>query len=211
MKNNLIEIDAEFTTHYQELIDIQSKIWNNLKTYNFDLQTDEITRAIIQRMDAFWRFNIFNTKFILQRNINTTAADFFTEICMFFIKAYFENKYGLEVKSEKSITSGKKAIRPDITIWNQTELVAVIELKVNNGWKGKMITSHLIHREEQIHSLFPNAYFGAIAFWNFFDTQEPTWNEKYIGIKEYNKEQEHPRTNSRVESLFLSIEKHLNL
>src|SRR5690606_32292466 len=98
---------------------------------------------------------------------------------------YFENKHGLQVYSEKSIVPGKKAIRPDISIWHGETLIAAIELKVNNGWKRETIFDHLIQREKQIKSLHSNCGFFAIAFWNFFPDDCVEWNQQYVGLKTF--------------------------
>lgn len=207
MKNNLLAIDSVFTKQYRDLLGIQQDIWLRLKDYDFNLKSNEITVAIAERMDAFWFFNVHNNKQILERKTNTTAADFFTETCLFFIKAYFENKHNVSVKSEMSIVPGRNAIRPDISIWKGNDLIAAIELKVSDGWKGKNIIPHLIERENIIRSICPNAYFGVIAFWDFFDTNTPEWNKKYVSIKHFNEKENHPFTGGRIESILLEIEK----
>lgn len=206
MKNNLLKIDGAFTKQYKDLLGVQQDIWLRLKDYDFNLSSNEITLAIAERMDAFWFFNVHNNKQILERKTNTTAADFFTETCLFFIKAYFENKYNVSVKSEMSIVPGRNAIRPDISIWQDNDLIGAIEIKVSDGWKGKNILQHLIERENIIHNIYPNAYFGVIAFWNFFDTNTPEWNKKYVSIKQFNEMENHPFTGGYIENLLIEIE-----
>lgn len=210
MSKNLLEIDSAFTKQYRGLLEIQQNIKNQLSFYEFDLSKPEITNAIIERMMAFWYFNVNNNKAILGREINTTSADFFTETCLLFLKSYFEKTKGLKVRSEKNISKGS-VIRPDISIWNEDEtiLYAAIELKVSDGWKGGAMIPHLIEREEQIKNLFPNAYFGVIAFWNFFSTDIPGWNSKYFGLLQFDKNNNHQRTDASVENLIVEINKNL--
>ena len=210
MSKNLLEIDSAFTKQYRGLLEIQQNIKNQLSFYEFDLSKPEITNAIIERMMAFWYFNVNNNKAILGREINTTSADFFTETCLLFLKSYFEKTKGLKVRSEKNISKGS-VIRPDISIWNEDEtiLYAAIELKVSDGWKGGAMIPHLIEREEQIKNLFPNAYFGVIAFWNFFSTDIPGWNSKYFGLLQFGKNNNHQRTDASVENLIVEINKNL--
>jgi len=157
---------------------------------------------------AFWYFNVNNNKEILGREINTTSADFFTETCLLFLKCYFEKKQGLKVRSEKNIAKGF-VIRPDISIWNKDEtiLYAAIELKVSDGWKGETMLPHLTERENQIKSLFPNAYFGVLVFWNFFSSDIPGWNSKYFGLLQFDKNNEHLRTDASVENMIVEINK----
>ena len=206
MKQNLQTIDAAFTNHYRGLFEIQQSVKNQLVDYPFDLSKTEITDAIIDRMMAFWFFNVRNNKEILGREINTTSADFFTETCLLFLKSYFEKQHGIKVLSERNITKGS-VIRPDISIWKDNQLVAAIELKVSDGWKGGTMLPHLIEREIQIKSLFPNAYFGVIAFWNFFDTNIEVWNSKYFGLLKFDKDNNHQRSGASIEQLIKEIKK----
>lgn len=208
MSKNLLEIDSAFTHQYRGLLEIQHSIKNQLSVYEFDLSEPEITNAIIERMMAFWYFNVNNNKEILGREINTTSADFFTETCLLFLKCYFEKTQGLKVRSEKNIAKGF-VIRPDISIWNEDEtiLYAAIELKVSDGWKGETMLTHLEVRENQIKSLFHNAYFGVLDFWNFFSSDTSGWNSKYFGLLQFDKNNNYQRTDASVENLILKINK----
>lgn len=205
MNQNLLTIDSAFTNHYRALFEIQQSIKSQLDKYPFDLSKTDITEAIIDRMMAFWYFNVNNNKQILGREINPTSADFFTETCLLFLKSYFENKHGLKVLSERNITKGS-VIRPDISIWKENQLVAAIELKVSDGWKGGTMLPHLIEREKQINFLFPYAYFGVIAFWNFFNPDIDGWNFKYFGLLNFEKGNNHQRTGASIEQLIKEIE-----
>jgi hypothetical protein len=207
MEQNLTNIDEVFCNQYKGLLEIQKNIQSKLQDYKFDISKCEITDAIINRMNAFWAFHYFN-KDVIERKTTTSAADFFTETCLFFIKAFFKNKY--EVRSEVNILKekiGHKALKPDISIWKGEILIAVIEIKLSNGFKGKHIIPHLEDRENKIKELYPNIFFGVIAFWNFFDiSSEKCKNFQYIGIKTFKDELSHPKTGARVESMLKIIE-----
>lgn len=180
--NSLINIDATFCNQYKELLDKQKKIFHDLIDYTYDLSKDEITQAIVQRMNSFWYFHVNNNKNLLNREVNTNAADFFTETCLFFVKAFFYN-YEVDVFSEKNILKGKskKRLRPDISIWKNDELIAVIELKVSDGWNRKNMLNHLEERRKSIQAIWPNAYFGAISYWSFSNIDEILYPD-YIGF-----------------------------
>lgn len=207
MNTSLSTIDNAFTSQYRSLLDIQRNIKHQLETYPFDLSKTEITNVIIERMYAFWFFNVKNNKEILNRDINTTAADFFTESCLLYFKSYFEQRGGFTVFSEKKIYQSN--IRPDISIWKDSRLVAVIELKVSDGWKGKSMLPHLQEREQQIKNLEPTAHFSVLAFWNFFDVSDSNWNSRYFGLLNFDKSNNHARTNASVEKLIQEINKNL--
>lgn len=206
MDRSLIEIDSAFTEHYKKLLEIQREIKKQLDDYCFDLTKTEITDAIIERMMAFWYFNVNNNKDILDRKINSMASDFFTETCLLFFKCYFE-RFGLKVFSEKRL-EGSLA-RPDITIWKNEQLIAAIELKVNKGWKNKSMIDHLEKRENQIKEIYPSCFFAVIGFWNFFDQDSKDWNSKYFGIL-HDRQDKHERTNSSIENLITKISQYYN-
>lgn len=201
MIENLVKIDAAFTSHYRKLLAIQKGIFAAIKSYPFDLSKAEITEAIYARMMAFWYFNVHNNKEILNRKVNTVAADFFTETTLLFLKGYFE-KDGITVYSEEMIGG----LRPDISIWKGNEVVAVIELKVNDGWKRKDMLAHLEEREKKIKEIAPNAYFGVLSFWNFFDVSTPNWNTKYFGLYNYSNDDNHQRVGC-IETLIIAVNK----
>jgi len=210
MKSNLKAIDDAFIVHYRKLLEIQKNVFQECKEYNFDLDRHEITQAVHDRMSAFWDFHVYNAKQILDRRINTGGADFFTETCLLFLKAYFEQKYNVIVTSEKSLLKRGNSMRPDISIWTEGygEVLAVIELKVNDGWKGKNIMTHLKDREDKIKALYPNSFFGVIAFWNFFDTSTLNidWRTKYVGLYRYDRYDRHEKTNGYIEDIMKNIE-----
>ena len=134
---SIVEIDSVFCNQYRSLLETQRMITKNLENYKFDLNTDEITQVVRHRMFSFWTFNVENCR-DLGRSINTVAADFFTETCLFFLKQFFK-QHDMEFFSERNILieKSRKNIRPDISIWKNDQLIAVIELKVSDGWKGK--------------------------------------------------------------------------
>lgn len=215
MSRTLTEIDAAFTEHYKQLLDVQKTVVEQLKAYTYDLSKTEITDAIIERMNAFWYFNSQNNWGLLGRKSNPVSADFFTETCLLFFKTYFEqDRYGgLKVESEKNIKleKSRNPVRPDITICtNDDQLLAVIELKVSDGWKGIGIEEHLRQREAQVRAYHPNAWFGVLAFWNFTKPDAPQWGKKYFGLLNHQKDRKHIRTDVRVEQILQQIQQHLN-
>lgn len=206
MKTSLLEIDLTFSNHYKSLLETQRKISSELKNYSFDLDKDEITQAVIERMRSFWYFNSNNCK-DLNRQINSVASDFFTESCLFFLKLFF-NQHGMEVFSEKNILKerGRKSIRPDLSIWKNNELIAVIELKVSDGWKGRNMQNHLEERKKVIQSIHPKVFFGAITFWNCFSDEDSLVYPDYFGLLKYDgKNKQHPKTGRTIEEMLKKI------
>lgn len=204
----LLNIDQSFSNQYKGLLETQRSIAVQLKHYPFDLTKDEITQAVYERMMAFWYFNVNNCK-KLEREVNTVASDFFTETCLFFLKPCLK-QYDLVVVSEKNICKEKstsKVIRPDLSIWKGKELVAAIELKVSDGWKGKTMTEHLDNRKKEIRQIMenPNLFFGAISFWNCFGDGIKNDNSEYIGLYHFKSDNNHVAIGNTIEQLVQRI------
>lgn len=203
MTISLSHIDSAFTNQYKNLLAIQRNIAEQLKQYRFDPEGNEITQAVYERMMAFWYFHV-NNCIDLGREVNTVASDFFTETCLFFLKPYFKQK-GLDIVSEKDIRKEKtnqKVIRPDLSIWDGDELVAVIELKVSDGWKGKTMTEHLDNRNREIQNIWPGVFFGALSFWNCFGENGMAENNpNYIGLYHFKSDNNHVPTGQTIEQL----------
>lgn len=208
MGKSVVEIDTEFNKQYKGLLDIQQTIYNELQTYPFDLEKDEITEAVINRMDAFWHFH-WNNKELLGRKRNIIAAEFFTETCLLFFRAYYHKKNDLTVSSEKNIIQEKKGIYPDISIWRGEDLLAVIELKISDGYNRDMM-NHLIERKRKIVEVKKELkFFGVISFWRF--SNDSPFGIPIIALKDHinkeveNKTYNHPRTGEKVENLMKQI------
>lgn len=184
---NLTAIESRFHQQYAGLLESQKSIFEVLKTYPFDLNGREMTDAILNRMDMLWVFNDGNNK-LLGRSKNPSSADYFTETCLFFIKAYLENVDGrFQVASELGVNlvKSRNIVKPDISIWREGKLVGAIELKTLNDWIRDSWQGHLEGREAQIKSVSntPDLFFAVIAHWNFFDEESKVFNTKYFGLR----------------------------
>jgi len=210
MNQPLTHIDQPFTSQYKGLLVIQRNIKQQLEHYSFDLSKDEITTAVYERMMAFWYFHVNNCA-DLGREVNTVVSDFFTETCLFFLKPCLKQK-GLDIVSEKDIRKVKnnsKVIRPDISIWKEDELVAVIELKVSDGWKGKTMIEHLDNRKKEIQEIWPEVFFGALSFWNCFgENGLDKNNNNNIGLYNFKTDNHHVPTGQTIEQLVVAIISH---
>ncbi len=146
-----------------------------------------MTDAILRRMDSDWHYAEENNK-LLGRNKKPASSEFFTETCLFFIKAYLEQIDGdYQVRSEQNVKveRSRKIVKPDISIWKARNLVGAIELKTLDDWFRKTSQNHLDDREAQLKAVSntPNLFFAMIAHWNFFDEASPEFNTKYFGLR----------------------------
>lgn len=67
------------------------------------------------------------------------------------------NRLELNIKSERPIQTKRNAVRPDISIWNGAELLAVVECKTQLGWSRHNWKADFEDRERKIKEIFPNA------------------------------------------------------
>lgn len=108
---------------------------------NVDLNSDDLTRAILLRMKSFATAQDL-TKIILRKGTAAAASDFFVESVCFFLKVALANLApSLQVKSETTLEKKRGSLRPDISVWQSDSLVAVIECKTSLHWnRGNWLT-----------------------------------------------------------------------
>ena len=87
----------------------------------------------------------------------------------------------LEVHSERQVQRKRGSIRPDISIWKNDEVVAIIECKTQLGWNRDSWEKDFCERENKLKKLFPNASAYLIVMtslnWSGFG------NDKNVGRK----------------------------
>ena len=161
-----------------QLKETASKIENE---YSFDLNKKEVSVAILERLKDFY-ITQQKTKLFLNKRYQTAGADFFVETIIFFIQLYLKSKESvLEVHSERQIRPKKKMIRPDISIWKENEVVAIIECKTQLGWNRNNWENDFISRKKKLTDEFQNASAFLLVMtglnWNGFG------NSKKLGIE----------------------------
>jgi hypothetical protein len=125
--------------------------------YIFDLTKSEISEAIIERLKAYY-LTQENIKRFLDKRYVAAASDFFVESILFFLRLYLQSQGGqLQAHSEKQIMKTKNSIRPDISIWKQNEVVAIIECKTQLGWNRDNWEQLYNDRGIKLKKDFPNA------------------------------------------------------
>lgn len=139
---------------YDKLVETHSDILTN---YQFDLTKTEITEAILERL-----FNHNTTqdkiKVFLDKRYKAAAADYFVEAVLFYLRLYFLSQGGhLQAHSERQLQKKRNSIRPDISIWRQDELVAIIECKTQLGWNRDDWEHPYIDRVAKLKLDFPIA------------------------------------------------------
>lgn len=98
------------------------------------------------------------TKRVLGKVYAGAAADFFAETIAFFLKALEQTwGLGLTIASEKGIVARRGAMRPDISVWCEDEVRAIIGCKTQLGWNRVDWESDFRQREERLREAFPHA------------------------------------------------------
>lgn len=138
-------------------VQIEKTYKNIQKKYQFDLDTTDLSEAILERLKTYY---------ITQRKVNdfldkrylAAASDFFVESVLFFLKLYLQSQgWILQAHSERQIKRTKKSIRPDISIWRGDEVIAIIECKTQLGWNRSIWEDQYRERSEKLKELYPKA------------------------------------------------------
>ena len=122
-----------------------------------DLNSDEITSAVLLRLKSFLLAQDL-VKVGLDKVYAAPAADFFVETIAFYLRVVLEKLApDLTVASERNIVRKQGSMRPDISIWRGTEVVAAIECKTQLGWNRHGWLKDFEDRESRLKADFPGA------------------------------------------------------
>ena len=155
---SLLEFEQKYHDYLLNQYDELCSLYNNIKL-NDDLsfKTNDITKAILWRMKAF---SITNNKIkkLLNKKQAQAGADFFVETILFYLKLVLDKyKKQYEVFSERPIKRRRGSMRPDISIWDNDKVIAIIECKTNLGWHRIRWEEDFINREKRLKEDFPEA------------------------------------------------------
>ena len=152
----------EFEKKYWESLDNQQKqllsLYEEIKSNaSISLKKKDITKAILLRMKAYYDVQDKIKKFLNKRYLSP-ASDFFVETIVFYLKVIFDiEDIGLEIHSERQISQKKGTIRPDISVWKNNKVVAIVECKTQLGWNRDKWEEDFKKRESKLKKEFPNA------------------------------------------------------
>lgn len=155
---NLIQIDNAYNKCISDIFENLKAVYNDIEqNYKFDLSSTEITEAILQRLKSYYETQS-NIKLFLNKRYIVAASDFFVESTLFFLKLYLKSESGhLQVHSERQIKQNRNAIRPDISIWKDDEVIAIIECKTQFGWNRLNWEQQFLDRDKKLKADFPKA------------------------------------------------------
>jgi hypothetical protein len=180
---------------YDQLISLYRKIKSDI---SISFEEKDITKAILLRMKAYYDTQNKIKEFLNKRYL-PAASDFFVEAIVFYLKVILEiENISLEVHSEKQIKQKKRAIRPDISVWKNNRIVAIIECKTQLGWNRDKWEEDFKKREHELKNEFPNAKAFLVVMtsknWSGFPDDNKNIDKQYftlssewpINISEYN-------------------------
>lgn len=168
---------------YKQLVSLYDEIKYNAPVLR---QSREITRAILLRMKAYYDVQNKIKEFLNKRYL-PAASDFFVETIAFYLKVVFDiEDTALEVHSERQIRPKRGAIRPDISIWRNGEVVAIIECKTQLGWNRENWEGDFKKRESKLKDEFPNAKAFLVVMtsenWSGFPDDNKKVGEQYFTL-----------------------------
>ena len=182
---SLLEFEQKYCKYLLNQYDKLHSLYHNIKLDNsLSLNNKDISKAIIWRMKAFSDNNNKIKKF-LNKKYAPPAADFFVETVLFYLKLILDKyKKQYEAFSERQIKPHRGYMRPDISIWDNDKVIAIIECKTNLGWNRFRWEEDFINREKKLKNDFPeaNAFLLVMTSLNWSGIPESDVNlgEKYF-------------------------------
>jgi len=122
-----------------------------------NLQGDDITKAVLLRVKSYLNAQDL-VKHGLDKVYAAPAADFFVETVTFYLRVVLhELAPELRVASEQNVVRRRGSLRPDISVWRGSELVAAIECKTQLGWNRDGWLKDFEYRESILRTECPLA------------------------------------------------------
>ena len=184
---SLLELEKK----YWESLDNQQKqlmiLYEEIKSNaSISLEERDITKAILLRMKAYYDTQNKIKEFLNKRYLSA-ASDFFVEAIAFYLKLIFDKEgIDFEVHSERQIVPRRGAIRPDISVWKNDKVVAIIECKTQLGWNRDKWEEDFKKRESKLKDEFPNAKAFLVVMtsenWSGFPDDNKKVGEQYFTL-----------------------------
>ena len=153
-------LEAQQDEYAQALDNLSSTLQNSYEHMKSLCKTDpdfSYTNAIANRIRAFYLMH-WQTKTFLNKKVAQSGSDFFVETILFFLKLFNDvENLSLEISSERPIERKRKAMRPDISVWRGSDLLAVLECKTQLGWSRNHWRSDFENRGLKLKDVFPDA------------------------------------------------------
>lgn len=154
---SILQLEENFSKRFIELSTELGTLFENIKTEKISLENNEISKAILLRLKYYFEYQ-YNVKKFLQKRYVASNADFFVETIAFYLKVVFEiYKIPFEVHSERKLERKRGSMRPDISIWRNDKVVAIIECKTQFGRNRENWEKDFSERDKKLKDIFPEA------------------------------------------------------
>ena len=186
--NNSIEsFEKDYCNLYSNLsFDMDLHYDKLLEEHKLKLNSNEITKAIILRLKTYYETQDGLAKFLNKKSV-APASDFFVETVLFYLKVFLEQrKKNLKIASEKKVKLSNGYIKPDISVWKDDKVVAIIECKTNLGFSRNKWESNFKSRTKKLKKAYPNANAFLLVLssknWSGFDKKDKKTGKKYFAL-----------------------------
>ena len=168
---------------HKQLVNLYKEIKSDA---SISLEEKDITKAILLRMKAYYNTQNKIKEFLNKRYL-PAGSDFFVETIAFYLKVILDiENIGLEVHSERQIRQKKGTIRPDISVWKNNKVVAIVECKTQLGWNRDKWEEDFKKRESKLKKEFPNAKAFLVVMtsknWPGFPADNKKVGEQYFTL-----------------------------
>lgn len=168
---------------YKQLVNLYNEIKSNVHIL---IESREVTKAILLRMKVYYDTQTKIKKFLNKRYL-PAGSDFFVGTTAFYLKLFFDKTdIDFEVHSERQIRPKRGTIRPDISIWKEGEVIAIIECKTQLGWRRDEWEKDFKARESKLKDEFPNAKAFLVVMtsdnWSGFSDNDKRVGEQYFTL-----------------------------
>lgn len=124
---------------------------------HLDLDADDLTIASLLRLRSFFQAQEA-IKSQLDKVYAAPAADFFVETMLFYLRVALSRlDASLTFASERNIVRKRGSLRPDISIWRGSDVVAAVECKTQLGWNRDGWLHDFEEREIRLRDEHPGA------------------------------------------------------
>lgn len=179
--------EREFCKYYSKLPLKMDLHYNKLlEQYKIKLNSNSITKAIILRLKTYYETQDEIVGFLNKRSVSP-ASDFFVETVIFYLKLLLEQrKVNLKARSEVRFDTKNGYIKPDISIWKDGRVVAIIECKTNLGFRRNRWESDFKSRTKELKAVFPKAKSFLLVLtsrnWSGFDKDDNKVGKQYFAL-----------------------------
>ena len=153
----LLELERKYNRTLRKQPSLLNKLYSEARNCSISLRKSDMTETILLRMKTYYEVNDKIKDFLNKKSV-AHGSYFFVETVFFYLKLFLDKRRkNLEVHSERRLERIRGTIKPDISIWRNDRVLAIIECKTNLGWHRLEWEKDFRKRESKLKSIFPKA------------------------------------------------------